>query len=298
MKPIRLLAAALLLLAFFVPALAEYQIRIRDNDLNCYTDLQNDVMNILLIGADTWEDVDNVGRSDTMIICSYHLDTGEVRLLSIARDLMVDIPNDGGWNRLNAAHSFGGPNLLMKTINRLMHLNLSRYVSLNIYGLRRIIDAMGGLKLNVTASEALEVNSMISIEFPGEENPTCPCGEVTLNGLQAMTFARIRSLDNDFGRMKRQRTVLLAIAQQASQMDADAQKNFLKACIQNCATNITAADILTFSASALQYGITDMKMLTLPLSGTYIEDTYDGMSVLLAEEKTLAHDARAFLYND
>ena len=288
----------LLLAVLLVPALAEYQINLEPWDTGSTGGLAENVVNVLLIGADAWEDVRDEGRSDTMIVCSYHRDTGEVRLLSLARDLLVNIPNRGGTNRLNAAHSFGGPILLMKTINQTFSLNIERYVSLNIHGLRRILDAMGGLSITITPGEAREVNRMIGIEFPHEENPPCPSGDCVLSGLQAMTYARIRDLDSDFGRMARQRRVISAIAQQVSKLDGDQRMAFLQACLMNTSTNLSSEEILSMSLSALTHGITGMRVETLPRRGTYAFDEYKGMSVLLSEEKLLANDARAFLYGD
>ncbi|MCR4706682.1 MAG: LCP family protein [Clostridiales bacterium] len=288
----------LLLAVLLVPALAEYQINLEPWDTGSTGGLAENVVNVLLIGADAWEDVRDEGRSDTMIVCSYHRDTGEVRLLSLARDLLVNIPNRGGTNRLNAAHSFGGPILLMKTINQTFSLNIERYVSLNIHGLRRILDAMGGLSITITPGEAREVNRMIGIEFPHEENPPCPSGDCVLSGLQAMTYARIRDLDSDFGRMARQRRVISAIAQQVSKLDGDQRMAFLQACLMNTSTNLSTEEILSMSLSALTHGITGMRVETLPRRGTYAFDEYKGMSVLLSEEKLLANDAKAFLYGD
>ena len=290
------LLAAALFRALACPVLADYQIAIQSYDLSDYVDLPGERMNILLVGTDTWEDVRDAGRSDTMIVCSYDTQTGGVRLLSLARDLLVSIPGGGGNNRLNAAHSFGGPNLLMKTVNQTFHLNVTRYVSLNIYGLWRIIDAMGGLRIRITPEEAREVNRMIAIEFPKEENPDCPSGDCVLSGLQAMTFARIRDLDSDFGRMARQRTVVLAIAGQVSGMTAEEQGAFLQACMANVSTNISSADILTMSGAALRHGLGEIEMLTLPRTGTYVHERLNGMSVLLSETAALSRDARAFLY--
>lgn len=286
------------LLIFLTSALAEYQIKLQSWDTGAMVGLPDDVVNILLIGADSWEDVQDEGRSDTMIVCSYHKETGEVRLLSLARDLLVTIPNQGGTNRLNAAHSFGGPILLMKTINRTFLLNVERYVSLNIYGLRRILDAMGGLSISITEKEAREVNRMIGIEFPHEENPPCPSGDCILSGLQAMTYARIRDLDSDFGRMARQRRVIEAIAWQVAGLDGERQMAFLQACLMNVSTNLNSEEILSMSLSALTHGISGMRMETLPRTGTFVFDNYRGMSVILSEEKLLSKDARDFLYGE
>ena len=298
MKKSWFLALVLLFLLRIAVGTAEYQIRISPDNLSEYADLPAETMNILLIGTDSWEDVRDEGRSDTMIVCSYNTLTGRVRLLSLARDLLVMIPGGGGYNRLNAAHSFGGPYLLMKTVNQSFHLNISRYVSLNIHGLMRILNSVDGLQMTITPEEAEEINRMIEIEFPHELNPDCPSGDCVLSGLQAMTYARIRDLDNDFGRMQRQRRVLAAIGERVASLEPEAQTAFIRTCIQNTSTNIGASEILSMSASALAHGITGIETLTLPLKGTYVFESLEGMSVLLSEEKMLSRNARSFLYGN
>ena len=293
----RRLAALMLALCLWPCAALGYRLTVPQGDLSIVTGLPQNVVNVLLLGTDSWEDVREEGRSDTMIVCSCELSTGRVRLLFLARDLLVHLPYQQGYNRLNTAHAFGGPALAMKTINELLGLNVERYVSLNIHGLRRIIDSMGGLQLHLQPEEARAVNRMIGIEFPGEVNPKCPSGEATLNGLQAMTYARIRDLDSDFGRMDRQREVLLSMAGEASTMTPERQMALLAACMREVATNLEMADILRLSNLALAHGL-DVEAMTLPQPGTYLFDDYKGMSVLFADDLALSRAAHAFLYED
>ena len=289
-----LIWAALLLLPGL--ALADYQIRLPAGDLGVWPDLPEEVFNILLIGTDSWEDVYDSGRSDTVIVCSLNRETGGVRLVSVARDLLVNIPAGGGRNRLNAAHSFGGPALLMKTVNQTFHLNVTRYASLNIYGLRRIIDAVGGLPIRITQEEARRVHRMIGIEFPREKNPDCPYGSCVLSGLQAMTYARIRDLDNDFGRMNRQQKVLRAIGNLLLEMDAATLEAFIRSAMMQVSTNLGVTEILDAGRAILSHGIPEVRTDILPARGSYVYENLDGMSVLLSEEEALQRDMHELLY--
>ncbi len=294
----RLAAVSAVLLIMTVKtciALADYQVRISKTDLSVNHSLPEDVWNLLLIGTDTWEDMKDTGRSDTMIVLSYSFSTGEIQLVSLARDLLVEIPAVG-QNRLNAAHSFGGPNLLMKTVNETFGLNITNYISVNIYGLRRIIDAMGGLAMHVTEREAERVHRMISIEFPMEQNNPCPSGDCVLSGLQAMTFARIRDLDNDFGRMLRQQTVLRAMAKQLMQLDETDRSRLVEMCLSQVSTNLTPADIVKLAGEAYSHQELKLSLYTLPERGTYVFENLNGMSVLLAETKSLQKDMGRILY--
>ena len=288
-------AILLCLIPIFVSA--EYQIRISKTDLSADPSLPEPIWNILLIGTDVWEDIPDEGRSDAMVVSSYNAQTGEVRLVSLARDLLVNIPASAK-NRLNAAHSLGGPNLLMKTINETFGLNITRYASINIYGVRRIIDAVGGVRLHITEREATSIHRMISIEFPREDNPDCPYGDCILSGLQAMTYARIRDLDNDFGRIERQQAVLRALAERVSELSEEDRGQLIAKVLPEVSTNLSFADILAIGSNAISHGVHGLKMYRLPVRGTYIFDHYNGMSVILAETKRLKNDMKTLLYGD
>ncbi len=289
------LAAILFFMLLPLHVTAEYQIRISNTNLSVDPALPEYIWNILLIGTDVWEDIPDEGRSDAMVVFSYNTKTGEARLVSLARDLLVNIPASGK-NRLNAAHSLGGPNLLMKTINESFGLNITKYASLNIHGIKRIIEAVGGVQLQITEREAESINRMISIEFPEEENPVCPHGDCVLTGLQAMTYARIRDLDNDFGRIQRQQTVLKALADRVSALPEDDRQLFVEKALLQVSTNMSITDILMIGTKVIEHGVYGLKMYRLPQRGTYIFDSYNGMSILLAESKRLREDMNTMLY--
>ncbi|MFN7037011.1 MAG: LCP family protein [Bellilinea sp.] len=146
--------------------------------------------NILILGIDRAPDGSALGRSDTNILLSINPLRPDVKMLSIPRDLWVNIPGVGE-NRINTAHFFAeieqpgsGPRATLETIRVNFGLDVPYYVRLRFDSVQPIVEAMGG----------------ITIEL---EQPTAgyPAGSHTLNGEQALAFARNRSGTDDFYRM-------------------------------------------------------------------------------------------------
>ena len=156
---------AMLMLTLPCAALADYSMPVKDGELSAYPGLDESVKNILLIGTDTRENDRESGRADTMMICSINQQTGMVHVTSLARDTWVTMGENGHQNKLNAAHTFGGPNLLMQTINRTFNLNIEEYVSVNFYGICDIVDTLGGVTIQLQKDEPWAINTTVEEEY-------------------------------------------------------------------------------------------------------------------------------------
>lgn len=170
------------------------------------------VENILLIGADKRDKSEN-GRSDTIMLLSLNYNTGKIHLTSFMRAMYVCIPRADGnvWGMINAAYSWGGPNLLIDTIELNFRVNIDHYVVIDFAGFQNAVDLLGGVEVDLSADEARAV----VVRFRG----TKPAGRYLLNGEQALYYARLRYLDNDFVRTSRQRIVIEALMKKALDMD-------------------------------------------------------------------------------
>lgn len=166
-------------------------------------------INILLLGSDkrpnagTW-------RTDSMIIVSVDMENNMVRMLSIPRDLWVNIPGHG-YNRINTADLWGelakkggGPDRIKQTIHQNLGIPIHYYVRVDFQGFIDIIDMVGGVTIDVD----------------------CPLPDIKLEagvhhmtGRQALRYARSRKSTNDFDRARRQQKVLMALWEQALTMD-------------------------------------------------------------------------------
>ena len=177
--------------------------------------------NIALFGVDARDKSLGKGnRSDTIIIASINEDTGEVRLCSVFRDTYLNLGNDT-YNKCNAAYAKGGPEQAINMLNMNLDLNITDYVTVGFTGLTKIVDALGGVTIDVHDNEIDHLNNyQISMVGKSDDDKVfyategkdytavTSAGPQKLNGLQATAYCRIRYVGDDFQRAQRQRTVL------------------------------------------------------------------------------------------
>ena len=116
------------------------------------------VRNILLIGTDSRGE--DRGRSDSMILMSINSKSNKISLVSLMRDTYVQIPGYGG-DKLNAAYSYGGPELLMDTIEENLYIKIDDYFTVNFISFANIVDAVGGVEIKVNEDEADAINVLL-----------------------------------------------------------------------------------------------------------------------------------------
>lgn len=256
----------------------------------------DDWYHFLLIGTDTRPNEDAAGRSDTMIIASVNQARGKVKLASLARDTWVSIPGKGE-NKLNAAHSWGGPDLLLQTINQNFDMHLTDYVSVDFYGLIDIVDAMGGVEVEITKAEASAINSSVASEHPRVKVTRVKAGNAQLCGVQALSYARIRKLDNDFGRTSRQRKLIGALLEKARRLNLlQLMSVFEKG--MNALTYRTEKDPIQLVQmfTGLKGGIDSMEELSLPSEGHYRYVDKNGVSAVGIDPRQVAQEWHDFVY--
>ena len=244
------------------------------------------VKNILVLGTDG-RTADDRGRSDSMILVSLNRKTNEIIMTSFMRDSYVEIP-DNGWNKLNAAYAFGGPELLMETIQHNFDIPVSRYVLVNFEAFAGVVDAVGGVDIELTTEEIGWVNAYLNEynELTGHEfgynylTQTEP-GVIHLNGPQALAYSRNRYVGTDFGRTERQRKVISGAVSKVKHGHFISGYNLAT----KAAPSITT-DIKTWGMLRVAFGIMtggEMKSHIIPVEGTYYGDSINGMSVLVPD---------------
>lgn len=246
---------------------------------------EDGVTNILLIGNDSRENGED-GRSDAMILLSISNKTKKIYMTSLLRDMYVDIPGHDG-NRLNAAYSFGGAELLMETIEQNFDLSVNRYVLVNFEAFANLVDAVGGIELELTSEEIEYVNgylveyNMLTDRPQGTDNmDTSVSGLVHLNGPQALAYSRNRYLGTDFGRTERQRKVLTAVIQKLPRALLTNPKGLIDGLMPNLTTNLTQAECFGLSLTAPKLLTYDIVQTSIPAEGTYKNATIRKMAVL------------------
>ena len=237
-------------------------------DLN--ENLPDNVVNILLIGIDGRSEEIEKGtqHGDEQIIVSINKDEGTIKLTSVLRDLYVTIPGYKSKNRINVAYSRGGGQLAMRTMNRLLELNIEHYVVINFYGLASIIDSLGGIDIELTKGEAGAINTYIkkNLKKGGYDNQDKDYkrqdlekknGVQHLDGIQAVMYARLRSIDNDFKRSERQRHLLELLLGKVLDGGLDMNKllGLLETCLPYAETNLSAMDMINLAMGVLSSDI-------------------------------------------
>lgn len=240
------------------------------------------VKSVLIIGTDG-RSADEPGRSDSMILLSFNSRTNEIILTSFMRDCYVNIQGYG-MDKLNAAYSYGGASLLMDTIESNFMVEIDDYITVNFVSFAGIIDAVGGIDIDVSDEEAHEINNILFSEvnqLMGDDQWADfldSGGKLHLNGKQALSFARIRYVGNsDFERTSRQREVFEKIIPKA--INPVAIGRIAKSVIPKVNTNMSTLGMYLLSLK-LPFAISyDIKQLQIPAENTfYPEDVwlYDG----------------------
>ena len=219
--------------------------------------------NIALFGLDSREnDLGKGNRSDTIMIASLNNDTKEVKLVSIYRDTLLQL-DDGSYNKANAAYSFGGPEGAISLINKNLDMNIEKYVTVNFNALVDVIDAVGGLDLELTHDEVVHMNNYCveTSKVTGKDyekiEPEVE-GTYHLNGVQAVSFSRIRYTEGgDFKRAERQRLVLQKIADKAQNMSVGTVNKIIDSVFPQISTNFTLTEMIGYAKNLTKYKLGD-----------------------------------------
>ncbi len=245
------------------------------------------VSNVLLIGTDSRDLSQERGRSDSMILASINKKTRELTLTSFLRDSYVYIDDEYGYGKLNAAYSYGGAGLLMDTIESNYGVRIDDYILISFAACANVIDAVGGVKLDLTDEEADAVNEILISEvneLMGDDRNDDLLdggGEQKLDGKQALSYSRIRYVGNaDFERASRQRTVMTQVLKKAAVNPVAMARIFVTA-LPELSTNLSVGKSYgyTLRAPFLLIGY-QLKTQQIPADDTFYGDDVDGESVL------------------
>ncbi len=243
------------------------------------------VINILLIGNDSRQKGED-GRSDAMILVSISNETKTIHMTSLLRDMYVEIPGYKN-NRLNAAYAYGGPELLMETLEVNFDISVNRYVLVNFQAFANLVDVAEGVDLELTNEEVKYINGYL-VEYNILEgrpegtdylDPTLS-GTVHLNGPQALAYCRIRYIGTDFARTERQRKVLSAIINKAPAAMLSNPIQMINGILPNLTTNLTETEVRSLSLKVAKLLTYDIIQGSVPIEGSYSNASIRGMSVL------------------
>lgn len=244
-----------------------------------------DVFRILLIGVDSKEN-NTRGRSDVMILFDINPDNKKIVMTSLLRDIYVDIPSHGS-NRLNAAYAIGGAKLLTQTISKSFGIEVDKYVIINYWMVRDVVDALGGVDVDVTKKELEQIivnlneqNRILNNPYGTDHLPETSVGKIHLNGNQALAYARIRNVDSDFGRTGRQREIISAGIEKVKKLGIFEINNMLNQFLPRVTTNLTEKDVLSLLVMAVKRKNYSIDSMSIPVSGTWEYATIDKKAVI------------------
>lgn len=208
---------------------------------------KNQIKNIAFFGVDS-RNHDYVGRSDAILVVSVNGKSGQIKLISIARDTYVPISGHG-QTRINHAYAYGGAELAIQTINENFGLDITDYVTVNFDSLADIIDAMGGIELEISEAERQQINAYL---LSGE--PLQQSGLVHLNGPQAVSYSRIRKIDSDTMRAARQRKVLSCLFEKALALNPLSYPSYVRKFAPMVETSLGNDEILQIASAVMKAG--------------------------------------------
>ena len=258
--------------------LAALFVIIKSNKLNNTGDLDEDKLNIN-IDAKTQELLDGYtnialfgidnrstgkyesGNSDCIMIASINNDTKEVRLISVYRDSFLAVDDNDNLRKLNAAYAKGGPTGAVAALNKNLDLDIKEYVAVDFNAVMEVVDALGGIELDITSKEAetmkIYINEMNEVMGTNGTAVSGP-GLQTVNGIQALAYCRDRySGGDDYGRTERQRTVISKIVEKAKAASLPTLNKVIDELFPDISTSLSSSEILGLAASIKDYELAD-----------------------------------------
>lgn len=217
------------------------------------------IYNLLLIGVDRRDD-SWYGNSDTMVLVTFNDNEKQICLTSFLRDLVADIPQVG-VRKLNAACAYGGPKLLVKTMRENYAVDIDNYAMVDFDSAESVIDALGGVDLELSEDEAAYVGLSGS-------------GLLHLDGEHAVSYARDRTTGGtyDFGRTQRQRNVIMAIIQKAQKGGFPSLDEAAKATLPYITHNLTQRRLISFISKLPTYVKYNLAEQHIPFDGEWHSD--------------------------
>ncbi|MCR5327688.1 MAG: LCP family protein [Saccharofermentans sp.] len=239
------------------------------------------IKNFLLIGIDSrsknYNESGTGERADVIVVMSIDSNQGTIKLLSIARDSYAFFPGYSTPHKINAAMSYGGPDLLQATVEGSLRIKIDGYAYVNFSHMAQIIDAVGGVYVNMTSSEAYYANQHITAIYGNSAAFINSTGEGTwVNGIQAVAYARVRYTGNgDYERMERQIEVLRSLMTQYMKLSAIDKMAVMDDVFAAIVTNIPKEDIEKYALDFLpSLSNAEMQYLQLPIEGCFNAGIY------------------------
>lgn len=253
----------------------------------------SEIVNILLVGSDKRSTWTQAGRSDSTMIATIDNKNKQLKLTSLMRDMYVEIPGHG-QNKLNAAYSFGGVQLLYETIAENFNIKLDGYVLVDFEAFKSLIDEVGGVEVDLNQEEyeylttAYHRSSVLDV-VPGLQ---------TMNGEQALAYTRIRQVgNNDFERTQRQRNVITSLFAKAKAMSLTELFDLGKTVLPYITTDLTNDEIYKMGKTVLFMGTTEIHQMRIPVDNSFTNQKVNRAWVLDIDLEQNQQALSDFIFN-
>lgn len=256
-----------------------------------------DYDNILILGADARHKENTLKtRSDGIILMSLNKNSGKVKMTSILRDSFLRIDRDGKsmLDKLTHAHAFGGPENTVRALNRNLDLNISKYMEVNWYTVEKVADALGGLEFDIKEHEINEMNRYIddtNRHLKGSTVHIKKAGKQVLNGIQTVTYCRIRHVGNgDMERASRMRIAIEAAYKKIKNMKLDEIEKFAEKVFPDIYTNITPEEMMGLALMLPKVKIENQKSWPYSFDGINIDGVWYDAPIMHDRNVQLLHE--------
>lgn len=223
-------------------------------------------------------------RSDCIILATIDERTKEVKLTSVYRDTYLEITGRS-LDKITHAYAYGGAALSMSTLNTNLDLNIKEFVTVNFESVVDIVDAVGGVNIDITSSELKYINGYIDeINNVTKNNAShiTKTGKQNLNGVQALAYGRIRyTAGGDYKRTERMRDVMMGVVDKAKKMSVTKLNSLADTLLPKVYTNMSATEIIGLIPQLASYKITDSTGWPYNTKGATINGVWYGPPVTL-----------------
>lgn len=249
-----------------------------------------DVKNILIVGVDNdnIEYMESLGNADGIIILSINSRTKQIVLTSLMRDIYVQIP-DMYKTKITLSYHEGGTSMLIDTIEANFGIPIDNYILVNYLNVIDIVDALGGVTMDVTAEELYfmepkinNLNTMLKRPYSEDVIPPSQAGSINLNGVQTAAYLRIRYAGNaDFDRTARARSVALALMDKADDLNLVQLSKLADIVLPCITTDFSQTDILKLTLMVPSYLKYDTVSSRIPVDGSFSLQDIGGSMVVI-----------------
>lgn len=266
-------------------------VQIEDNIEDTFVFDESDVTNILLCGCDYGNSTKFYPRSDAMIIASINRKTKKISYVSLSRAAYVAI--EGFENtRLNSAYEFGGPKLLVQTIENNYKIKIDHYVSVDFDGFSKLVDILGGVDIQLSDAE---VGALAYFLEESGLDISGGAGTYHLDGICALEYSRLRSIDSDKMRTQRQRNVMRQLTYNARNLELYQLRAALTHIFPLIKTDMKKREIFSQGVNAIEYLSWNISEAAIPKKGTDLVLVND-LEVLILDWDEVRADIHEQLY--